>query len=115
MSHHFFPLTAGVLLLTAAPLCADDAEDAAVEAVENHFGKVERDGKDPAHPVIAVDLASQYVTDATLKDLAALKRLRRLNLFFTEVTDAGMKHLAALNDLQDLNLGATEVGRAYAQ
>ena len=47
-----------MLLLAAVPLYADDAEDQAVKAVETLGGKVIRDDKDPAHPVVEVDSSS---------------------------------------------------------
>ena len=46
MSHRLLPLAGCVLLLAAAPLLADDAEDQAVKAVEKLGGKVVRDDKD---------------------------------------------------------------------
>ncbi|HEY1190889.1 MAG TPA: hypothetical protein VGE74_24875, partial [Gemmata sp.] len=57
----------------------------------------------------ALDLRNTWVTDAGLKELAALKGLRELTLRYTPVTDAGMKELAALPNLTTLNLGATAV------
>ena len=47
-----------------------------------------------------LDLNSSRVTDAQLKELAALKNLQSLNLFCTNVTDAGLKELAGLKRLQ---------------
>ena len=44
------------------------------------------------------------MTDAGLKDLAALKGLKTLNLALNAVTDAGLKELAALKGLQTLDL-----------
>jgi len=44
------------------------------------------------------------VTDAGLKELAALKQLQGLDLSFTQLTDAGLKELAALQQLQELIL-----------
>jgi internalin A len=49
------------------------------------------------------------VTDEQLKNLAGLKRLQTLDLCHTRVTDAGLKELAGLKSLQALNLGQTEV------
>jgi hypothetical protein len=49
------------------------------------------------------------VTDAGLKDLTALKNLQALDLSYTRVTDAGLKELESLKNLQALNLGATKV------
>ena len=47
-------LLAAGLLLTAAPLYAGDAEDAALKAVEKFGGPATGDEDDPAHPVVAV-------------------------------------------------------------
>jgi internalin A len=46
---------------------------------------------------------------ADFKDLAELKSLRALYLFYMPVTDADLKHLAGLRDLQVLDLSATRV------
>src|SRR5262245_2121566 len=61
-----------------------------------------------------LSLASTQVTDAGLKELAALKSLQSLHLRATQVTGAGLKELAALKSLQSLNLdlckGLTDAG-----
>src|SRR5262249_26075551 len=98
------------LLLAAGPLYADDAEDTAAKAVEKLGGKVTRDDKDPAHPVGAVSLPGTPVTDAGLKELAAVKALQTLDLSgCPKVTDAGLKQLAALKGLKELHLGGVGV------
>ena len=56
-----------------------------------------------------LDLCLTKVTDAGLKELAALKRLTKLGLTDTKVTDAGMKELAALKNLTSLILVNTKV------
>ncbi len=61
------------LLLAAVPQYADDAEDAAVKAVEKLGGTATRDDKDPARPVVAVNPVAAPVTDTRLKDVAALR------------------------------------------
>lgn len=109
MSHRTLPLTIAVMLLAAAPLHADDAEDQAVKAVEQLGGSVTRDDKDPAHPVVSVFLGGAKVTDADLKVLAALKGLKGLSLTNTPVTDASLKELAPLQGLQTLSLFKTKV------
>ncbi len=81
---------------------ADPTEDAAIKAIKQLGGKVEQNGK-------VVDLSSTQVTDAELKELAALKDLTTLDLSETRVTDAGLKELAALKDLTTLNLSRTRV------
>ncbi len=54
-------------------------------------------------------LHNTKVTDAGLKELAALKSLRALGLGGTEVTDAGLNELAPLNSLQSLSVDNTKV------
>ena len=46
------------------------------------------------------------MTDAELKELAALKNLTTLDLFRTRVTGAGIKELAGLKGLTSLQLVA---------
>jgi internalin A len=115
MSHRLLPFAVGALLLAAASLRADDAEDQAERAIEKLGGKVVRDDKDPAKPVIQLDLANSKLTDEDLNQLAGLKRLQTLNLLnAVQVTEAGLKELAALKELQTLHLwdcgGATDEG-----
>jgi internalin A len=96
--------------LLAAPLYADAAEDAAVMAIKKLGGEMTRDDKDPAHPIVALSLVGVPVTDTGLKNVAALKGLKTLNLTVClGVTDAGLKHLPGLTNLETLNLGYTGV------
>ncbi len=46
------------LLLAAPLLYADEPEDKAVAALLKVGGRVDRDDKDPAHPVVGVDFSS---------------------------------------------------------
>jgi hypothetical protein len=72
---------------------------------------------DPGGPVVAVSFTyaskkaapHELVTDATLKELAALTHLKSLTLEFTQVTDTGLKELAALKQLRSLSIHATPV------
>jgi hypothetical protein len=59
-----------------------------------------------------LDLGEAEVTDAALKDLKALKKLKSLNLHGTKITDAGLNHLAGLTDLRSLDLVFTKVTAA---
>jgi internalin A len=52
--------------------------------------------------IVEINVVDQPVTDAGLKELAGLKKLRTLYLSRTLVTDAGMKELAPLTSLQSL-------------
>jgi hypothetical protein len=61
------------VLLVVPSLYADEAEDKAVAAVMKLRGSVERDVRDPAHPVVSVNLTSTQVMDAGLKELPNLK------------------------------------------
>ncbi|HEV3261878.1 MAG TPA: hypothetical protein VG013_33820, partial [Gemmataceae bacterium] len=101
-----------LLLLSylATPLSAHDAEEQAAKAVEHLGGRVVRDFNGRARPVVGVNLFGNQVTDADLKELAALKGLRTLDLGFCKgVTNAGLKELAGLKGLQTLYLSYTQV------
>src|SRR5689334_16700603 len=99
------------LLMTGAALAllaglgavrADEAEDKAIKAIEQvggHVYRADRDGK----AVLKVTLRGE-ATDASLKELAALKELDSLFLSGTGLTDAGLKELAACKQLQELRL-----------
>lgn len=56
-----------------------------------------------------LELWDKTVTNADLKELAALKTLRSLSLFGTKVTDAGLKELSELESLRSLALYGTKV------
>ncbi len=60
----------------------------------------------PPQQAFGLELNSRPVRDTDLKELAALKELQVLNLFFTPVTGAGLKELAGLKRLQYLGLAA---------
>ena len=49
------------------------------------------------------------ITDAGLKEMAALEHLTTLDLSFTQVTAAGLKELAGLKNLRSLNISGTHV------
>jgi hypothetical protein len=73
MSHRLLPLAGCVLLLAAAPMYADDAEDQAVKAVQKFGGRVVRDDNDPGKHVVEVFLGETGVTDAGLQDGLAVQ------------------------------------------
>jgi RNA polymerase sigma factor (sigma-70 family) len=54
-------------------------------------------------------LNSTNITDADVKELTGLTRLRQLNLSGTQVTDTGLHELASLTQLQGLGLGYSHV------
>jgi hypothetical protein len=74
------PVLAACLLPAAASACAGDAEGAAAKAVEKLGGAATRDDADPAHAVVAVNLAASPTTAAHLNAVAALKALKTLDL-----------------------------------
>jgi internalin A len=98
----------GLLVVTlccfvAPPIIrADPTEDAVIKAIKQLGGRVDQDGK-------VVNLSSTKVTDAELKELAALKNLTTLDLSDTTVTGAGKKELAALQNLRILSLCDIEI------
>ena len=64
----------------------------------------------------AVDLSGCHqVTDAGVKDLAAVKSLKTLDLSGTKVSAAGLKELAALPNLTLLLVANTPVTAAEAK
>src|SRR5438270_252011 len=106
------------LLPLPSTMCADDGskddpESPAVAAIEKAKGATFRDEKTTGKPVVTVSFESTGLTDDRLKDvagaLAALKKLKTLDLTNTKVTDDGLKELAGLKGLQNLHLAATGV------
>jgi internalin A len=93
---------------------ADGADEKAAKWVEGVGGKATRGATPPGNPVVEVDLAAnKKVTNDGLRELAGLKGLKRLSLFFDEqITDAGMAHLKGLTTLEELTLSNTGVGDA---
>ena len=57
-------------------------------------------------------LDKSAVTDAGLRSLSHLTRLRTLSLPGTKITDAGLEHLKRLPNLTDLFLPSTELTKA---
>src|SRR5262245_47957714 len=105
------PLATLVLCLSVPAARADDAEDKAVEVIENGGARVTRDEQAPGRPVVQVDF-QQKVTDEDLKALAALKHLKVLLLDETSLCDSDLKHLAGLPTLEELDVGSTSVADA---
>ena len=100
------------LLLATSAIQADPVEDKAVRFVEAVGGRIERDQKVDGNPVIKATLPDTAVTDETLKELAALKQLKALEINGAMVTDAGLKELAGLQHLQELHLFQSKVSDA---
>jgi internalin A len=81
-------------------------EDEAVRALENRGYKVVRDENDPAKPVIEVSLSNGGSdADENLRKVATLKGLQTLDLSVSGVTNAGLKELAPLQRLKTLKIG----------
>jgi internalin A len=74
------------LALASPAARADEAEDNAVAFVKELGGKTTRDEKAAGRPITTVTLDFTEVTDAGLKELAALKNLTKLDIGNTEVT-----------------------------
>jgi hypothetical protein len=103
-----------VAILVGGLARADDADEKAAKWVEGVGGKVIRDTKQPGNPIVEVNLAAnKKVTNDGLKELAGLKGVKRLSLFFNEkITDDGVAHLKGLTTLEELTLNNTGVGDA---
>src|SRR5262249_18133567 len=93
---------AAALLAAAEDRGAD--EQKAMDALTKLGSKITLDENAPGKPVVGVDLRGSAANDADLAGLKALPKLRGLNLGATGVTDAGLKELAALKALQTLDL-----------
>ena len=104
-------------LLVAVAICnltpsfaiAAENEDNAIRFIQDLGGKFRRDEKLPGSPIIEVDLIRTDVTDADLKELAQLKRLRILSLYGRRVTGVGLKALADLGELSSLDLSYADI------
>ena len=60
--------------------------------------------------VTLLGLLLEEITDAGLKEVAKLQKLKQLNLTFcNQITDAGLKEVAKLQQLEVLNLTNTEI------
>lgn len=59
---------------------------------------------DAAGRIVAVNLASTWITDVDLERIGELENLERLDLSHTPVTDVGLEHLKALRHITSLNL-----------
>ena len=98
-----------LVLLVGGAGRAEEGEDKAIHVIRKLGGRVARDERARGKPVIRVNLGFTKMTDAGLRELAALKRLKVLYLHRTKVTDAGLKDLAGFGHLEKLYLGATRV------
>src|SRR5260370_10957574 len=91
----------------------DEAEAKAAALIDKLGGKVTREPKIKGNPIVAVNLSSREINDATLKALAGLKHVRALDIGFTPVSDAGLKELTNLvPQLQTLSLAGTKITNA---
>src|SRR5438105_4961020 len=73
------------------PVGPDPADVRAADVIEKTGGSFTRDQLLPYNPIITVYFqGNQRCSDQTLKDVAALKHLRELNLISTQITDAGL-------------------------
>ncbi len=73
-----------------------------VQEVERRGGKVVRDLKDPAHPIVEIDWSDSQLFDSDLALLRGLASLKRLDLShgFNEFTEQGGKDLETLVNLE---------------
>ncbi len=83
--------------------------EAALSAIQKLGGKVERDDKDAAKPVITINLGLTEVKDADLEHLEGLVTVKKLTLNDTPITDAALDHLKDLTGLEKLYLVDTKV------
>ena len=68
-----------------------------------------RDKKQAGEPIVTIHLKGSTCSDADLKEIANLPKLRLLNLTGTKITDDGLAHLAGMQHLQNLQLAETSI------
>jgi RNA polymerase sigma factor (sigma-70 family) len=92
---------------------ADAAETAKIiSLIEARGGHVIRDEKAPGRPIVEVDMNQLFaggITDETVKLLAELKTIERLQLGGRKITDAELKKIAVLSNVRLLNLGGAKI------
>ncbi len=93
---------------------------AAIDAMQDRVGifiwstESEDETGGPAGPVTEIDLGDTETSDETLIMLRGYTHLEWLCLEDTCVTDAGLRNLAALKNLKKLELHGTQVTEAGA-
>jgi hypothetical protein len=107
MRKRWYACTVIISTILTSQTLTDEAS--VVAALEKLGATIERDEKQPGKPVVQVEIVGTKATDADVKNLTALKRIRSLSLGNTKVTDSGVKELAALKGLQSLDLRRTKV------
>jgi internalin A len=101
--------------LTQISFSSDVAsESAAVKKIELLGGRIERDGTRPHEPIVGVSFAGNHkFNDKFVHLLVEIENLTALDLSHTQITDAGLKELWKLTKLKSLNLnfdGITDQG-----
>ena len=90
----FWFMTLGALvvaLLRIEQMRAGEDDAKAEKAIKAMGGRLERDRNAKGKPIIEVVLNGDKVTDAGMKELSGLKKLKVLFLGSTKVTDAGLE------------------------
>ena len=95
-------------LSDSSPLVSVDFRLTGEDATDEKVGSIAKIGDNIAH----LDLSKTAITDASLAQVAELKRLVRLDLHQTKVGDASLSQLKGLSNLRYLNLYGTEVSDA---
>ncbi len=95
-------------LSDSSPLVSVDFRLTGEEATDEKVGSIAKIGDHVAH----LDLSKTAITDASLAQVAELKRLVRLDLHQTKIGDASISQLKGLSNLRYLNLYGTEVSDA---
>lgn len=93
-------LLAALLFALALP-AAELGEADVARWAESAGGSVERDDQGR---VVAVDLASAWISDDDLELVARLEHVERINLAYTWISDLGMERLKPLENVRELSL-----------
>jgi internalin A len=123
------------LLLATGVGRSTEPEDRAIAAIRSLGGSFQRDQDAPGRPIVSVGLPALdiqgaefkeietlkdvrtlrlwgEVTEATLKKVASLSSLVRLEMEHCKITGAALAELKSLKQLGELDVSATEIGNA---
>ena len=101
-----------ILLIVGSPLPADeknDEQEMAIATIKKMGGNVGIDAKAPGKPVVKVFLYGGKIAGTGLECLKALPSVYWVGLHDSDTTDADVKHVKSLPKLRRLSLAETKI------